>query len=682
MLAHINPEEAALLQSMGGAGTINPQTGLPEFFDVNFLKQFLPTPEPLPSLGQALTPEAVANVPTKLSTITIPEQRGGMGTVQPAYEKIAPGLDQYADKQYSGMGGVKVLGYTVPTEQTFAGKPLEAKYDEKGNFINLQIAGGDVLYLDPSQPNIASSPKINAKGELIDYGLFDVTKQDGGGFGDFIGGLISDFGPMILTAIGANLLAPAAGAAAGASSGTGLSLGGSGLGLTGTAGTGLNLAATTGGGLGLTAGSAGAGAIGAGLGTALNAINTGIGAGGGTTGLTLGDAGLTTGGASSGTGLTATPGTGLDLAANTGGGLGLTATPGTGLDLAATTGGGLGLTTGSAGAGTIGAGLGDTLAAIDTGIGTGLSTGVDYGLTTGGGGGGGGTGLTTGGGTGISTGGVTTGGGTLPDLSSLGGVGTAILDFAKNNPTIAGSLLGAVTSAVSGANAPKAQTTTTSIDPQIKAEYLANLERAKQTAAGLEARQIAQPGQLYTDAESKLYNLGMTPFGAADIEKFYNPYETQVVQGALGDIERTRLMQEQANRDRATAARAFGGSRQAVVSGMTNEAAMRQAANTAAQLRSAGYTQAANLGLAARPMDMAGLQTSLGLGTTRTALEQARLDALRSLGTERLGITSGALGLQPANVGQTSSQPLYSNTAGNLLSGGLTGAYIGSLLKG
>jgi hypothetical protein len=81
-------------------------------------------------------------------------------------------------------------------------------------------------------------------------------------------------------------------------------------------------------------------------------------------------------------------------------------------------------------------------------------------------------------------------------------------------------------------------------------------------------------------------------------------------------------------------------------------------------------------------MDMAGLQTSLGLGTTRTALEQARLDALRSLGTERLGITSGALGLQPANVGGTTSQPLYNNTAGNLLSGGLTGAYIGSLLKG
>ena len=32
MLAHITPEEAALLQRMGGSGTINPATGLPEFF--------------------------------------------------------------------------------------------------------------------------------------------------------------------------------------------------------------------------------------------------------------------------------------------------------------------------------------------------------------------------------------------------------------------------------------------------------------------------------------------------------------------------------------------------------------------------------------------------------------------------------------------------------------------------
>ena len=266
-------------------------------------------------------------------------------------------------------------------------------------------------------------------------------------------------------------------------------------------------------------------------------------------------------------------------------------------------------------------------------------------------------------------------------MDSLAKYGTGVLDFAKQNPSLAGSLLGALGGAVSAANAPKEQTTTTSIDPQVKAEYLANLERAKLTAATLGERQFAQPGAMYTAAEQNLYNLGMTPFGAADIQQFFNPYEEQVVQGALGDIERSRMMQDVADRARATAAGAFGGSRQGVQSALTNEAALRQAATTASGLRQAGFTQAANLGLSARPLNIAGLQTSMGLGAQRDALTQARLDAARNVPLERLAITGGALGLQPARTGETSTQPLYNSTVGSALSGGLTGAYIGSLLQ-
>ena len=500
--------------------------------------------------------------------------------------------------------------------------------------------------------------------------------------------------------------------------------------------------------------------------------------------------------------------------------------------------------------------------------------------------------------------------GAIPSsLSSLGSVGSSIWQFAKDNPSIAGSLLGAVAGAVGANDAPTSQTSTTSIDPQIKQEYLANLDRAKTTAAGLEARQFEGFTPSYLLAQSQAQNLGLggagqqttnqatqlamieagfTPqqiqaatagnaslanaqgytaqqmaaanAGNASLAKaqgytaqqmaaaqanrgnvanvqsdagsqymaaYQNPYEEQVVQGALGDIERTRQMQEQANMAQATAARAFGGSRQGVVSGMTNEAALRQAATTGGQLRSAGFTQAAQLGQtdaarqlqaqlanqgidvtleqanaqlrqqgllsnqaasnqamqfgagainqanltnAAAQNQMAQINAQLaqqsglsnqaalnqaaqfGAGATnqanltnasalnqmaqfnaqmaqqaalanqgafaqgsgirqaaigqlgqlgaqqqnlgltganavmeaqmrQQALLQARLDAARNLGTERLAITGGALGLQPANVGQTSTQPLYSSTAGSLLSGGLTGAYIGSLLQ-
>jgi len=382
------------------------------------------------------------------------------------------------------------------------------------------------------------------------------------------------------------------------------------------------------------------------------------------------DSGLIGGaaGATSAAAPAASTGTGLLSAGSTG--TGLTA-GGSGLGLSAG-GSGLGLTAASPGAAAIGGSLGTTLAGINTGIGAagvasalsgagsavGSMAPVDYGLTSGGA--------------------ATSGGGIMDSLAKYG---TGVLDFAKQNPQLAGSLLGALGGAVSAANAPKEQTTTTSIDPQVKAEYLANLERAKLTAATLGERQFAQPGAMYTAAEQNLYNLGMTPFGAADIQQFFNPFEEQVVQGALGDIERSRQMQDVTDRARAVQARAFGGSRQGVQEALTNEAALRQAATTASGLRQTGFTQAANLGLAARPLNIAGLQTSMGLGAQRDALTQARLDAARNVPLERLAITGGALGLQPARTGETSTQPLYNSTIGSALSGGLTGAYIGSLLQ-
>lgn len=61
MLAHISPEEAAMLKARGGAGTINPQTGLPQFFSLKkVLGAVLPialaivAPTLAPAIGTAL----------------------------------------------------------------------------------------------------------------------------------------------------------------------------------------------------------------------------------------------------------------------------------------------------------------------------------------------------------------------------------------------------------------------------------------------------------------------------------------------------------------------------------------------------------------------------------------------------------------------------------------------------
>jgi hypothetical protein len=51
MLAHITPSEARLLKARGGSGTINPQTGLPEFF---LKKAFKSAKKAVKSVGKAV----------------------------------------------------------------------------------------------------------------------------------------------------------------------------------------------------------------------------------------------------------------------------------------------------------------------------------------------------------------------------------------------------------------------------------------------------------------------------------------------------------------------------------------------------------------------------------------------------------------------------------------------------
>ena len=161
MLAHINPQEAGLLKSMGGAGTINPQTGLPEFYT---------------------------------------DMRGGNAPAPP------PPFDaKFANRTFSGMGTSQITGYTLPTDKAIQGKPLVAKFDPKGNFQFYTMEGDNFLTPDVNQPNIIAQPRLDVYGNIIDNGVFDVNQQDDGGFGSFISDLISDFAPMILAGLGANL---------------------------------------------------------------------------------------------------------------------------------------------------------------------------------------------------------------------------------------------------------------------------------------------------------------------------------------------------------------------------------------------------------------------------------------------------------------------------------------------
>jgi hypothetical protein len=315
--------------------------------------------------------------------------------------------------------------------------------------------------------------------------------------------------------------------------------------------------------------------------------------------------------------------------------LGTGAATGTGLTAGST---GLGLTgAGTTAYGGLGAGLGTSLGGSTLGAGLGGSTVGGLGL-------GAGTAALGGIGAGLGTSAAAGGLGAAAGGSLLGGMTTSGLGTALGAAALGSKVLGGGT--------PSSSTSTTSIDPDIKAAYLQNLAEARATAGDLGQRQFAPFPE---------YNLGM-------VQKYMNPYQQEVIDYSLADIERARQGQISAEGARATAAGAFGGTRQGVTRALVDEAALRNVGNLSAQLRQAGFAQAQNLGLSQEEL--------------RRQYEQQRLDAQRNLGLERLNVAQGALSLQPANLGQSTTNPIYRNQTASALGGALGGAQLGSLFGG
>ena len=98
VLAHITPKEAALLKRRGGSGTINPDTGLPEFEDEDFMGGFGNI-----DTGEIYTPEQVAEqYPEYYPGGELPEE--GQATIyypneQPEYIPEAQNYDYYTPAQ-------------------------------------------------------------------------------------------------------------------------------------------------------------------------------------------------------------------------------------------------------------------------------------------------------------------------------------------------------------------------------------------------------------------------------------------------------------------------------------------------------------------------------------------------------------------------------------------------------
>jgi len=132
---------------------------------------------------------------------------------------------------------------------------------------------------------------------------------------------------------------------------------------------------------------------------------------------------------------------------------------------------------------------------------------------------------------------------------------------------------------------------------------------AQAGSRGFDAARTGSQGYDAAQAGSQGFNAstiaGASPIQAQNVRAgqvagsnlgaYTNPYETQVVDAALGDLERSRQMQQNQLGAQASASNAFGGSRQGIAESETNRAFAEQAAQTASGLRQAGFQNAQQL---------------------------------------------------------------------------------------
>lgn len=160
-----------------------------------------------------------------------------------------------------------------------------------------------------------------------------------------------------------------------------------------------------------------------------------------------------------------------------------------------------------------------------------------------------------------------------------------------------------------------------------------------------------------------------------DIMAFQNPYTQQVIDASMADLERQRLMQQNQLGAQATAAGAFGGSRQGIAEAETNRAFAQQGGQLASGLRMQGFNtalgaaqnqqqqqlnaagQLGNLSQQGFGMGQAINQQQQQFGTMQQAINQALIDAARNqyagfAGAPGQSLTYPLAAVGAANMGQ------------------------------
>jgi hypothetical protein len=147
------------------------------------------------------------------------------------------------------------------------------------------------------------------------------------------------------------------------------------------------------------------------------------------------------------------------------------------------------------------------------------------------------------------------------------------------------------------------------------------------SATGVTGAQVTSEalGQIAPQARQNVRDIEAASFLNQNIQQYMNPYTQAVTNQSLQDLERSRQLEQQRTAAQATAARAFGGSRQGVAEAETNRAYGENAARLVAQQNAAAYQAAQQASEAdlARTMQAQQLNQAQDAATTQQALQLA-----------------------------------------------------------
>ena len=171
-----------------------------------------------------------------------------------------------------------------------------------------------------------------------------------------------------------------------------------------------------------------------------------------------------------------------------------------------------------------------------------------------------------------------------------------------------------------------------------------------------------------------------------DVSAWSNPYQQQVIDAAIGDLGRSRQIQQIQAGDRAAAASAFGGARHGILESEADRAYYDAVGRTTAGLRHQGFETAAQLGMTDRDYRTAIQQGLLGdqyrnlgllsgIGGQQQALQQAGYSAdydqygrAFDYPARQLGLLTSGVSFLPSQAGSTTSRSIgFGDILGGLL---------------